>query len=468
MLPHTATPRRRRCAVAALAAVTVLLAALPAAPVAAAAPHIRLDDDYGRPGMVVTVRGRGFPKDRAGAVRFGTTRVARFRTSAARGRFRVKFSVPSGYRGPVPVTASTASATAESAFTVSPPSTDALQRRARAELGVFTDWLRDNRVRGYIGEVGWPNDRDTKSWNALARKWYADATAADLWVTAWATGEWWGDGYRLSTYRASNWEWTGVDTPTATAGVVERQSGRQRGINVAGAEFAFPDVATTSRWSNEVLGLYDREWHYSGAATFDYLASRGMTTVRLPFRWERIQPELGAPLDSAELGRLTRAVEQAEASGLDVILDVHNYGGYYLADGLSGVRHGIGTKPVTIARFANLWDRLSRHFAGHRGVLAYGLMNEPVDMAGGAQTWETASQAAVDAIRGNGDTTLVMVPGYAWSGVQRWPQQHPTAWIRDPADRHRYEAHQYFDRTNASTYAYGYDAEVRDAAERGY
>lgn len=67
---------------------------------------------------------------------------------------------------------------------------DALQARTRAELAVFTDWLKANGVKGYIGEVGWPNDVDTDKWNALARSWYGDAAGAGLWTSAWATGEW--------------------------------------------------------------------------------------------------------------------------------------------------------------------------------------------------------------------------------------------------------------------------------------
>ena len=68
---------------------------------------------------------------------------------------------------------------------------DTLHRRVRAELKVFTDWLAENGVQGYIREVGWPYDvrGDYTRWNALAEAWFEDADAAGLWATVWATGE---------------------------------------------------------------------------------------------------------------------------------------------------------------------------------------------------------------------------------------------------------------------------------------
>ena len=73
-----------------------------------------------------------------------------------------------------------------------------------------------------MGEVGWPDDAigDARRWNALADRWFQRADRADLWVTVWATGEWWGTGYDLAAYedRAPP---AGVDTPDTQATVVE-------------------------------------------------------------------------------------------------------------------------------------------------------------------------------------------------------------------------------------------------------
>ena len=49
-----------------------------------------------------------------------------------------------------------------------------------------------------------------------------------------------------------------------------------------------------------------------------------------------------------------------------------------------------------------------------------------------------------------------MVAGYQWSGVQVWADQHPRAWIVDPLDNVRYEAHHYWDADHSSLYKESY------------
>jgi hypothetical protein len=153
---------------------------------------------------------------------------------------------------------------------------------------------------------------------------------------------------------------------------------------------------------------------------------------------------------------------------LRAILVVQNFGAYFLDDGQQGVRRPIGSAEVTPQNFADLWSRLSTAFAGQPGVLAYDLMNEPVNLPAvpgmtPAQVWETASQGAVNAIRASGDKTLIMVPGYDWSHAGEFAKNHPWAWIVDPANNVRYTAHQYWREDSNS-----YDTELARAAEAGY
>lgn len=351
------------------------------------------------------------------------------------------------------------------------PAQDALQRRAQAELKMFTDWLAVGGAKGYVGEVGWPGD-DAR-WNDLARVWYADAARNGLWVTNWATGEWWGGSYKLSTYAAPDARTVSVANPQAAV-IESQQDPVLRGINVNGGEFGAVSgnpagSPHTSSFSNLTPGTYDRSWHYDRQATFDYLAARGVTTVRLPFRWERIQPTLGGPLDATELSRLIAAIDRAGAAGMKVIPDMHNYGAYYLHDGTTGVRRTMGSAQLTHTHFADVWRRLSVALKNNSNVLGYGLMNEPVATASGASGWEAATQDAVNAIRANGDTKTVLVPGYNWSTVVHFSKQHPKGpWIEDAAGNVRYEAHHYFDRDNSGNYASSYDVEVSNAVSRGY
>ena len=360
---------------------------------------------------------------------------------------------------------------AVSAQTVGP---DALHRRVRAELRKFTDWLDQNGVDGYIGEVGWPDDYagDAALWNSLANAWYGDA--AGLWVTQWSTGEWWGTDYKLAAYEDRHSP-NGVDSANSQAVVTEAHPTTPsylRGVNVSGAEFGAPfSLDATSSFSNRNPGRYDTAYHYDGQATFDYLASRGIRLIRLQFRWERIQPTPGGPLDGTELGRLKAAVRRATGAGLEVILDVHNFGDYYIERNGRGVRFPIGSDRLPISRFADLWRRLSNNFKAMPGIVGYGLMNEPAGMPrvgdlSPAKVWEKASRRALDAIRSNGDLRLVLVQGYQWAGAQNWPANHPASWIDD--HNFRYEAHHYWDRNNSGAYVNSYAEEVADARTRGY
>lgn len=147
------------------------------------------------------------------------------------------------------------------------------------------------RPAGYVGEVGWPDEEGSEAqpWNTLAECWYQDADAANLWATAWATGEWWGTTYSLAAYQDRDSR-AGVDSARSQARVVERHAsapGRLRGVNLAGGEFGAPNIAPTSSFSNLHRGTYGHDYHYDSQETYRYLVGRGIRLVRIPFRWER-------------------------------------------------------------------------------------------------------------------------------------------------------------------------------------
>lgn len=357
-------------------------------------------------------------------------------------------------------------------------SCDALCRRTRAELAEFTGWLAANDARGFIGEVGWPSGpgidaTQQAKWNALGDRWYLDADAAKLWVTAWATGEWWGTTYPLSVWDVGNGDVLKRARPQAAVVAAHpTRAGYQRGVSVAGGEFGFlPTIQPTSSFSNANPGVYDEDYHYDRAGSFRYLYGRGVRLVRLAFRWERLQPALGGPLDPAELARLRGAVDRAAAAGLKVILDMHNFGAYYRSNGSQGVRLGVGSSTLPNATFADTWRRIVLAFADEPGVTGWGIMCEPVGLAARnglspAQVWEQASQAAVDAIRATGDARTAVVPGYEWSAARDWTDNHPDAWI--DGTNVVYEAHHYWDADSSGTYARTYGQENRTAKNQGW
>ena len=337
--------------------------------------------------------------------------------------------------------------------------------RVRAELATFTDWLNRFHQNGYVGEVGWPaeNPRRARGWNEVGEAWYRDADAAGLWVSYWSAGEWWPSAYPLAVYTSPDGGLSPVSQARPQSEVIEAHpstTAYSRGVTVSGGEFAAPGGSLDrSDFSNTNPGRYDKDWHYDRQESLAYLAQRRVGHIRLPLRWERIQPSLGGPLDRAEVARLNVTLDRAAAAGLKVILDVHNYGGYRLADPASGqvAFQPVGSPKVTADHFIDLWRRMSAEFRGNSAVLAYGLMNEPQDLPGStpaaqARLWEQVSQRALDAIRERGDDTLVMVPGYAESAAGLWSTTHPRPWIKDRSDSFRYEAHQYFDDDHSGEY----------------
>jgi endoglucanase len=219
----------------------------------------------------------------------------------------------------------------------------------------------------------------------------------------------------------------------------EAQDLRQLGVNLAGGEFG------------RAPGIFNKDYTYPGVKQFDYYQAKGLRLIRLPFKWERIQPALMGPLDADELGRLDKVVKLARERGLQILLDMHNYARY--GDKV------IGTDDVPNAAFADVWAKLAAHYRDEKAIAAYGIMNEPHDTKG---LWPAAAQACVDAIRTVDTTHLISVCGDGWSGAHSWRKINNNLLLKDPANRLVYEAHQYCDHDNSGTYKRGYDDEGAD------
>ena len=81
------------------------------------------------------------------------------------------------------------------------------------------------------------------------------------------------------------------------------------------------------------IGINMSEAEYSwgsfpSASDLAYLKSNKITLIRLPIAWERAQTTLNGPLDATYLAALKAFINAASAQGMQVIVDVHNYGRY--------------------------------------------------------------------------------------------------------------------------------------------
>lgn len=233
------------------------------------------------------------------------------------------------------------------------------------------------------------------------------------------------------------------------------------GINLAGAEFAGHELpgkeGTHYGWPNEECMEY---WHLAG-----------IRLVRLPFKWERLQPKLLGDLDPAYAAGLARTVKLLEDRNMLVFLDIHNYGKFY--------GQPIGSEDVPVAAFADLWTKIADSYKDSRAVCGYGLMNEPTRDC----DWPGAVQAAIDGIRSVDKRTMILVandyPGWAATVAAKRHANDLAGWaekgmripdpktLHDPSNNLRFEVHTYFDHDNSGTYRKTYAEELarRDGPE---
>ena len=209
-----------------------------------------------------------------------------------------------------------------------------------------------------------------------------------------------------------------------------------RGVNLAGAEFA----------PTNLPGTPGADYAYPTTAEIDYFVGKGMTTMRIPFLWERLQRSENAAFDPDELARLDAAVTATTTRGAFALIDPHNYARY---------RGGVIGGAVSNASFADLWRRLADHYRSNPRVV-FGLMNEPNTMP--TEQWLAAANAAIAAIRATGATNLILVPGNAWTGAHSWneswygtPNGQAMLGVVDPGNNYAYEVHQYLDSDSSGT-----------------
>lgn len=176
------------------------------------------------------------------------------------------------------------------------------------------------------------------------------------------------------------------------------------GLAVAGAENSSPVFPTSGDWT--------------------YLNSLGVKTVRLALAWENLQPTLNGALSSGYVTSINSALASANAQGIGVVLDVHNYGHYAnsTAWGSTVTTAGNGGNTLTnvlaigdaglpTADYTNLCTRMATQFGGTPGLVGFGMMNEPNNFPSGNTAWQTAAQACIPAYRAVDAATPIYVPG---------------------------------------------------------
>ncbi|MGC5799149.1 glycoside hydrolase family 5 protein [Sphingomonas sp. NFX23] len=195
------------------------------------------------------------------------------------------------------------------------------------------------------------------------------------------------------------------------------------GVNLAGAEF-------------EAIGGH---WKWPTEENLSYYLNNGFTIFRVPFRWERIQPELRGPLSATALSGLDGLIHAANAMGAVTILDAHGYGRRK-----GDVIGGYGS-PVTAGDFADFWGRMGDRYKLNQ-LVWYNLMNEPHNEP--AEVNLNCQNAACNAIRKSGARSKVLFSGTAWTGGHSWIKSgNGEVMLRaiDHENNYAFDIHQYLD-----------------------
>ncbi|WP_267427685.1 cellulase family glycosylhydrolase [Methylobacterium sp. GC_Met_2] len=197
-------------------------------------------------------------------------------------------------------------------------------------------------------------------------------------------------------------------------------------------------VGITSGDSAAKNGVIDVNYTYGSNALIDYYTSLGMNTFRISFTAANLLRPGSGDIDS-----VMSLVKYAASKDASVVLDLHDYG--YTSSG-----ELIGSSPQSVADFASEWSQISSKFSGQSNVI-FGLMNEPNVQT--ATEWLAGANAAIQAIRGNGATQMVLVPGSYWDGAWSWTVSDNASVVGkgvvDPAHNYAIDLHNYLD-TDAS------------------
>lgn len=238
-----------------------------------------------------------------------------------------------------------------------------------------------------------------------------------------------------------------------------------RGINRAGGEY----LDEWDGWTGQLY--YDIPDQARLSAELAFLAGRGFNTIRLPISWERLQHDLGGPLDPAYTAQVTGFIDQATAGGWLVVVDLHTYNRYatgafdptgaQIPPGGGYVQRVYGDGVLGVAQLVDVWTRLASLLTGNDRV-AFGLMNEPHDFPVTSDVWFADLQQVIDAIRSAGAEQLILVPNSRGSDVGHWDQYAPNGGpldsvaalaVTDLFDNYGFDVHAYLDPGTPTSYS---------------
>ena len=224
-----------------------------------------------------------------------------------------------------------------------------------------------------------------------------------------------------------------------------RSTKAYRGVNLSGNELPYFEGNTKT--------------------TYDYFKLKGLTLIRIPFDWVKIQPVLYDALDETQLAYIDGEVEYARLNKMRVILDMHN-------SGHRGV-DAVDSEAVPLAAWSDFWTRLSKRYRDVETVIGYD-HNAPDDLPVPTSTLNYSQaqadannvpvstntkmiQAMLDAVRTNSDDKYIVAELDNGASIHTFTDSYgidPNPWIVDTLFNERilYAGHYYFDPDHSGDY----------------
>jgi endoglucanase len=214
-----------------------------------------------------------------------------------------------------------------------------------------------------------------------------------------------------------------------------------RGVNLAGAEFGLSSPTS-------VPGTAGSDYFWPADSVVDYYLARGMTVLRVPVLWERLQRTLLSDLNAPDMAELDRIITRATSAGAHVVIDLHNH----MRRWVGQTRTLVGTGSVTRAALNDFWRRMAIRYRANPLVI-FGLMNEPNSDMGGALS--DADNVAIQngvaaAIRATRATNLILFSANRYSAMHQFTYGD-TAYkaahlgFLDPGGHSAWDLHQFLD-----------------------
>ncbi|MGM9785773.1 MAG: glycoside hydrolase family 5 protein [Candidatus Cryptobacteroides sp.] len=185
---------------------------------------------------------------------------------------------------------------------------------------------------------------------------------------------------------------TSLETEEGTAFEI-RGTNLGNWLNPEGYLFQFPKSANSGHTINaglsQLVGPVYMEsfWkrfvdNYITEKDIEFLASTGVTTLRLPFHYKLFTEDRYMGSTDANLGFeiIDRTVSWCRKYGLRLILDMHDCPGGQTGDNIDD-SYGypwLFREPDAQRLFISIWGRIAQHYADEPVILGYDLMNEPI------------------------------------------------------------------------------------------